>query len=134
MTRIIIVLIAVLFTAASAMAGTATVQYAEPAVTVAGTPLTNLKETTIYWKQDNGVEQAIKVPAVTATGNNQISRGVSFTDPALCASTTVTVAVTASNTSNVESARTSPVSVTTTNSSPGCAVPNSPTNLRVTIP
>lgn len=118
----------------TAMAGTATIQYTEPTVTVAGTPLTNLKETTVYWKQDAGVEQIIKVPASSVNGGAQISRVVTFVDPTVCTSTVISAVITAANILNVESARTASVQAIKAGDTTGCAIPNAPTNLRVTIP
>jgi hypothetical protein len=116
-------------------AGTATITYTEPSVNQAGNPLTNLKETTIYWKQDGGAEQAVKVPAVLPTGAGVITKVITIADPTVCGSTTVTVQVTASNTNvtNFESVRSAAVSGSKSGSGVGCNIPNAPFNLTITL-
>jgi hypothetical protein len=116
-------------------AGTATLAYTEPSQNAAGNPLLNLKETTIYFKQDGGVEQVITVPAV-ATGGRAITRTVTFVDPPLCGSTTLSAQVSASNTNltNFESVRSAVVTATKAASTVGCATPNAPSNITITIP
>lgn len=116
-------------------ATTLTVQYTEPSVNQAGNPLTNLKETTIYYKQDAGVEQVVKVPASKPAGGGAISRVITVNDPALCATTTITVQASASNTNTTgfESPRTGAVSATKNAVVAGCTVPNGPSGLVITI-
>lgn len=122
--------------ASQAMAGTAQITYTEPNANVAGNPLTNLKETTIYWKQDGGAEQTVKVPASAPTGGGSISKVITIADPPLCGSTSVAVQASASNTNTTgfESARTAVVTGTKSNIPPTCALPNAPFNLTVTLP
>lgn len=119
----------------TAYAGTATITYTEPSTNAAGNPLTNLKETTIYWKQDTGAEVAVKVPASAVSGGGAISKVLTIADPPLCGSTTVTVQVTASNTNttNFESTRSAAVSGTRAASTTGCSTPNAPFNIQITI-
>lgn len=116
-------------------AGTATISYTEPSTNVAGNPLTNLKETTIYWKQDGGAEQVVKVPAASANGGTPLAKNIVIADPVLCGATTVTVQVSASNTNvtNFESARSAVASGTKVGSVVGCTTPNAPFNITITI-
>lgn len=116
-------------------AGTATLAYTEPSQNAAGNPVLNLKETTIYLRQDGGVEQVIKVPASALTGGGAITKVVTIADPPLCGSTTVTAQVSASNTNvtNFESVRSATVSATKAASTVGCATPNAPFNITITL-
>lgn len=120
-----------------AMAATLTVVYQEPATTVAGTTLFNLKETTIYWKQDGGAEHVVTVPASNPSGGALRTTNITVADPPTCGSTSVTVQVTASNTNatNFESVRTAAVSATkNVSGDPACSTPVAPFNLTITLP
>jgi hypothetical protein len=122
--------------ATTAMAASSvTLQYTEPSTNQAGNPLTNLKETTIYLKQDGGVEQIIKVPASGPAGGGAIVKTTPINDPPLCGSTTVVAQVTASNTlvTNFESPRSAQATGTKAANTAGCALPNAPFNLTITI-
>ena len=117
-------------------AGTMTAVYTEPTQNVAGNPITNLKETTIYFRQDGGAEQTVKVPATASVGGGVITRVITIVDPLPCTSTTVTAQVSSSNTNvtNFESVRSAVVSATKPASTVGCGIPNAPFNLTITIP
>jgi hypothetical protein len=129
------VLMVVMLLTAKLYAGTATIIYTEPNTNQAGNTLTNLKETTIYWKQDGGVEQSVKVPASAPTGGATINKNITIADPPLCGTTSVVVQVTASNTNttNFESVRSAPVTGTKTADATGCSTPNAPFNIQITI-
>ena len=94
----VLLLVATVLIGSWSYAGTATITYTEPNTNQAGNTLTNLKETTIYWKQDGGIEQSVKVPASAPTGGATITRNITVADPPLCSSTSIVVQVTASNT------------------------------------
>lgn len=117
-------------------ADTVTFVYTEPTQNVAGNPVTNLKETTVYFKQDGGLEQIVKAPASALTGGGVITKVVTIVTPLPCTSTTITAQVTASNTNvtNFESARSGVVTATKPASTVGCSTPNAPFNLTITIP
>jgi len=118
----------------TAMAATVTVTYTEPAQTVSGSPITNLKETAIFWKQDAKAEVKIVVPASKPTGGGAVSRVITIADPPVCGLTTVVVSATASDTAGNESARATPVSATRDNSKTAeCAKAKPPTNLTIII-
>jgi len=113
-----------------------TVIYQEPSTNAAGNLLTNLKETTIYWKQDGGLEQKITVPASNPNGGALVNRTFSVNDPPVCGSTVVTAQASASNTNatNFESVRTGSASATkNVSGDPACSTVNPPGNLTITI-
>ena len=131
----LVVLALCVFWSALAQAGTATVTYTEPTATVAGTALTNLASTTIYWKQDTGAEAKVTVPASKATGGGPITQTATYVSPAPCTSTVVSVQVTATTT--VESARSPIVSTTKTGTpppgDPTCATALPPGTVTLTL-
>lgn len=118
-----------------AQAGTGTSAYTEPTMTEAGTALTALANTTIYWKQDAGLEQKIVVPATTPAGGGAISHTFTYVSPGACASTTVSTQVTASNAK--ESVRSPVLSVTKAGTpppgDPTCLTPSSPGGITLTL-
>lgn len=116
-------------------AGTATVTYTEPTVTVSGTPLTNLTETHIYWKQDAGAEAKVVVPASKPQGGGAITQTATYVSPGPCASTIVSVQATAFNT--IESVRT-PIMTSTKNGTPppgdpACTTPALPGSVTLSL-
>ncbi len=114
-------------------ATTVTVTYIEPSQTVGGDPITNLKEITLYLKQDSGIEQKIVVPATKASGGGTVSKIIAVNDPSVCKTTTITVHATASNTIGNESARAGPASVVKSAVTPDCGKSKAPTNLTITV-
>lgn len=118
-----------------AQAGTGTSAYTEPTMTEAGTALTALANTTIYWKQDAGMEQKIVVPATKSTGGGAIAQPFTYVSPGACTSTTVSTQVTASNTK--ESARSAVLSVTKAGTpppgDPTCLTPGAPSAITLTL-
>lgn len=134
--RSLIALVLSLCFVTSVYAATVQITYVEPNKTQAGSPLTNLKETTIYYKQDNNAEQSIKVPASSMMGGGTIVKTFTVVDPSVCGKTTVTVQVTASNTNvtNFESVRSASVSATKDDSTAsGCIIPNVPSGVTLTF-
>jgi len=133
--KILLAVMLMVGVASVSYAGTATITYTEPSTNQAGNALTNLKETTVYWKQDAGAEQSIKVPASALSGGGVITKVITIVDPPLCGSTIVTAQVSASNTNvtNFESVRSGVVSGTKSANQTGCTVPNSPFNLTITV-
>lgn len=114
-------------------AASVTVEYDEPSTNLAGNPLTNLRDTVIYYRQDNGIEQSLVVPATAVSGGGHISQRVTLADPPLCGSTMVSVQVSARTLANVESQRTETVSATIMSNAVGCNVPSAPSNVIITI-
>jgi hypothetical protein len=117
-------------------ADTVTFTYTEPTQNQAGNPITNLKETTVYFSQNGGAEQIVKAPASALTGGGVITKVVTIASPLPCTSTTITAQVTASNTNvtNFESVRSGVVTGTRAAGTVGCSTPNAPFNLTITIP
>lgn len=132
---IVAVLLSLTVMSMAQAASSVTLTYTEPSTNQAGNPITNLKETTIFLKQDGGVEQIIKVPASKPAGGGAIVKTAPINDPPLCGSTTIVAQVTASNTNvaNFESPRSTQASAVKTASQTGCATPNGPSNLIITI-
>lgn len=114
-------------------AASVTIEYDEPTTNAAGNPITNLRETVIYLRQDNGTEQVTRVPATAVSGGGHVSQRVTVADPPLCGSAMITVQASAVNLANVEGARSSAVSATITSGVVGCNVPSSPSNVTITI-
>lgn len=85
---------------------THTVEYREPSTNADATPLADLASIRAYWRLDNGAEQVTIFPVSGPTGGAQ--RQASLVVPAI--SGTLTVAVTAVDTSGNESARSTPAS------------------------
>lgn len=117
----------------SVQAANVTVVYTEPTQNLSNDPITNLYQMKIYYKQDSQPEAVVVVAASAATGGGTVSRTFAVQEPALCGSTTVTVQVAAQNTNMVESARTTLVSATKTNTDASCNTPKSPTGVSATI-
>jgi len=134
MKNVMAVMVAVFLLSGAAMAATVTVTYTEPSQTVGGSPITNLKETAIFWKQDAKAEVKLVVPATKATGGGAITRTITVADPPVCGLTTITATATATDTAGNESVRSAPVSTTRDNSkTPACAKAKAPSNLTITI-
>lgn len=114
-------------------ATTVTVSYIEPSQTVGGDPITNLKEIAIYLKQDSGAEQKILVPATKASGGGTVTKVIAVNDPPVCKTTTITAHATAISTTNLESVRSGPASVTKSAVTPDCGKAKAPTNLTITV-
>ena len=133
---IILMMLPILFVASDVFADTVQFSYTEPTKTVEGKPLTALKEVTIYWKQDNGVEQIVRIPASAPTGGGQMSKTVTIANAPLCGSTTIVAQATASNTNatDFESVRTPQISKVKSNIPLSCSTPNEPSSLTLTIP
>lgn len=133
---ILFVFMSIMFMAQNVFAAMAQVTYTEPTQNQAGNSLTNLKETSIYYRIDGGLEQTLKVPASSLSGGGAISRNITIPDPPICGVVTISAQVSASNTNttNFESPRTTVVSTTKSNVTPGCSISNAPSNLTITIP
>jgi len=128
------VLAAIVLSGTAMAATTVTVTYTEPSQTVGGSPITNLKETAIFWKQDAKAEVKLVIPASKPAGGGAVSRVITVADPPVCGLTTITVSATATATTGDESARATPVSTTRDNSkSAECVKLKSPSNLTITI-
>ena len=118
----------------NAIAGTATIEYIEPGKNHDGTPLTDLKEVILLWKQDAGAEQKITVPATSPAGGKAVSRTITFTDPPQCGKTTISVTAQAVDTSGNMSVKAGPATTTRDRTQePICITPKEPTALKLTI-
>lgn len=128
------VLAAIVLSGTAMAATTVTVTYTEPSQTVGGSPVTNLKETAIFWKQDAKAEVKLVVPASKATGGGAVSKVITVADPPVCGLTTITVSATATSLDGIESDRAIPVSTTRDNSkTAACTKFKAPSNLTITI-
>ena len=112
-----------------------TVKYTEPAQTLGGAVLANLKETVIYYKQDATVEKSVIVPATKAAGGGVITKVITVAEPPQCGKSTVLVAAEARNTATPQgiSPRTAAVSVAKDiSTTAACIGPRTPSGLTVT--
>lgn len=117
----------------SALAFTVTAEYVEPGQNADGTPLTDLKEVQLKWKQDSGAEQTIIVPSLPA-GGKAVTKTFTAADPPACGKTTVFLTAEAVDLSGNHSPKAGPVTaVRDASNTVACQTPKAPTNLRVTI-
>jgi hypothetical protein len=87
---------------------THTVDYQEPTTKADGTPLEGLRSIRLYWRVDDGPETVVSLPASSIKGG--LPRRFRLTVPAT--SGTLSVSVTAVDTSGNESARSAPATKT----------------------
>lgn len=131
----LILLCALLVLPAVTQAGTATATYTEPTTAIDGSPLSDLTQTTLYWKQDAGAEQKLVVPATKPQGGGAITKTFAYVSPGPCASTTLSAQVTASNAK--ESTRSPLVTSTRTGTPPPgdstCSAPVGPGSVTLTL-
>ena len=126
--------VAAVFGAINGYAATATISYIEPATFVNGAPLTDLKEVELAWKQDNGAEVLLRVPATKPSGGGTVSKTITFADPPVCGTTTVSVTAVAVNLAGARSEKAGPATtVRDVSKLPDCVKPKFPTGLTITI-
>jgi len=132
MKVVLLVVWMVMLSIGAVNAATVQVTYDEPTLDGSGAALNDLKETVIFWKQDNGIETAITVPATAVTGGGKIVRTLTVADPPPCGKTTVSVTVDAVDLSSQRSPKAGPVtSVKDISSTVVCTTPKEPTNLKL---
>jgi len=118
----------------SALAGTATIEWTEPGQNLDGTPLTDLKEIILLWKQDAGQEQKVIVPASSPAGGKVGKKVITIVDPPACGKTIVSVTAQAVDTSGNISVKAGPVTTSRDRTQePACITPKEPTGLKLTI-
>jgi len=104
--------------------------YTEPTTYTTGSPITDLKETHIYWKIGTGTETTVIVPASKASGGGAITNSVILMPILPCQSGTINVAVSAVSVSGGEGARANatPLLVDRTKEL-ACVIPSAPTGV-----
>lgn len=131
---IMCVIVMVFGTISNGYSATATISYIEPSAMVSGDPITDLKEIELAWKQDNGAETLLKVPATKATGGGSVSKVITFADPPACGKTTVSVTAVAVNVAGLRSEKAGPATtVRDVSKLPECVKPKFPSGLTITL-
>lgn len=133
MRAVLMIVLAMIILSGTAFAATVTAEYVEPGQNADGTPLTDLKEVQLKWRQDGGAEQTIVVPSLPA-GGKTVSKPFTVADPPVCGKTTISLTAEAVDLSDNHSPKAGPVTaVRDVSQLPACQIPKAPTNLKVTI-
>lgn len=134
MRAVLMIVLAMIILSGTAFAATVTIEYIEPGQNNDGTPLTDLKEVQLKWKQDAGIEQLITVPATSPAGGKAVIKDMTVADPPVCGKTVISVTAEAVDTSGNHSPKAGPVTaVRDVSQAVACQTPKAPTNLKIVI-